>query len=118
VPPSTAAGLLATTSDIANSDFMAGNYKFGLASPNSTAGIVNNGTITTPGGSTVLAAPTVDNGGTIDARLGTVALGAGKTFSVDFNGVQSAEFSRSPARRPAPGSTTPGHSRRMAARFN
>ncbi|HXE16684.1 MAG TPA: filamentous hemagglutinin N-terminal domain-containing protein, partial [Stellaceae bacterium] len=74
-----AAGLLATTADIANSDFMSGKYQFGTASPNAAAGVANYGTINTQGGSTVLAAPNVDNEGTINAKLGTVAVGAGKT---------------------------------------
>src|SRR6185437_8287169 len=87
-----AAGLLATTADIANSDFMGGKYQFGIASPNASAGIANYGTISTQGGSTVLAAPTVDNEGTISAKLGTVAVGAGKTFAVDFDGDNLLSF--------------------------
>ncbi|MGH6980439.1 MAG: filamentous hemagglutinin N-terminal domain-containing protein, partial [Stellaceae bacterium] len=87
-----AAGLLATTADIANSDFLAGKYQFGIASPNATAGVANYGTINTQGGSTVLAAPTVDNEGTITAKLGTVAVGAGKTFAVDFDGDNLLSF--------------------------
>ncbi|HEY7992329.1 MAG TPA: filamentous hemagglutinin N-terminal domain-containing protein [Stellaceae bacterium] len=87
-----AAGLLATTADIANSDFLAGKYQFGIASPNAGAGIANYGTINTQGGSTVLAAPNVDNEGTISAKLGTVAVGAGKTFAVDFDGDNLLSF--------------------------
>ncbi|HEY5208115.1 MAG TPA: filamentous hemagglutinin N-terminal domain-containing protein, partial [Stellaceae bacterium] len=88
-----AAGILATTADIANSDFMAGHYNFGTPSTNSNAGIVNFGTITAAtGGSAVLAAPTVDNEGLIQARLGTVAVGAGKSFTVDFNGDNLLNF--------------------------
>lgn len=87
-----AAGLLATTADIANSDFMGGKYQFGIASPNAGASVVNQGTITTQGGSTVLAAPNVDNEGTVTARLGTVAVGAGKTFAVDFDGDNLLNF--------------------------
>src|SRR6185312_3739397 len=87
-----AAGLLATTADIANSDFMSGKYQFGTASPNAAAGVANYGTINTQGGSTVLAAPNVDNEGTINAKLGTVAVGAGKTFAVDFDGDNLLSF--------------------------
>ena len=87
-----AAGLLATTADISNSAFLSGNYNFNTPSANPNASIVNLGTIVTPGGATVLAAPTVDNEGTITARLGTVALGAGKTFAVDFDGDNLLSF--------------------------
>jgi filamentous hemagglutinin family protein len=87
------AGLLATTADIGNSDFLAGNYNFGTPSSNPNAAIVNNGTITAAnGGSVVLAAPSVDNEGVIEARLGSVTLGAGKTFAVDFDGDNLLSF--------------------------
>ncbi|MGH6990169.1 MAG: filamentous hemagglutinin N-terminal domain-containing protein, partial [Stellaceae bacterium] len=87
------AGLLATTADIANNDFLAGNYNFGTPSSNPNAAIVNNGTIiAAAGGSAVLAAPSVDNEGVIEARLGTVALGAGKTFALDFDGDNLLRF--------------------------
>ncbi|HXP95854.1 MAG TPA: filamentous hemagglutinin N-terminal domain-containing protein, partial [Telmatospirillum sp.] len=80
-------GLLATTSDIRDKDFIAGNYSFGIASPNANASVSNLGTIqTTPGGSVVLSAQTVSNEGVIEARLGTVVLGGAKTFAIDLVG--------------------------------
>src|SRR4029453_9080400 len=80
------AGLLATTSDISNANFMAGKYKFDIADkPN--ASVVNEGRITaTSGGFAALVAPGVRNSGTITATLGKVALAAGNTYTLDFYG--------------------------------
>jgi filamentous hemagglutinin family protein len=77
---------LATTHDIANSDFMAGRYNFtGLGNP--AASIVNQGSITAQtGGFAALVAPGVRNTGIITAKLGTVALAAGNAFTLDFYG--------------------------------
>jgi filamentous hemagglutinin family protein len=87
------AGLLLTTADIANSDFMAGNYNFGIASPNPNAGIVNRGDIEVQSGSSVvLAAPSVDNQGIVEATLGTIEVAGAKTFTVDFYGDKLLSF--------------------------
>src|SRR5664280_853773 len=77
---------LATTHDIANSDFMAGRYNFSI--PGRPDGsIVNQGTITAQtGGFAALVAPGVRNSGTISATLGTVALASGNGFTLDFYG--------------------------------
>jgi filamentous hemagglutinin family protein len=65
------AGFLATTSDIRNSDFMAGRMNFNIPG-RSDASIVNLGRITaTSGGFAALVAPGVRNSGTITATLGT-----------------------------------------------
>ncbi|HUI19198.1 MAG TPA: filamentous hemagglutinin N-terminal domain-containing protein, partial [Alphaproteobacteria bacterium] len=81
------AGLLATTSDIRDQDFLAGNYNFGIASSNPNASIVNQGTITAAsGGSVVLSAASVSNTGLIQAQFGSVVVAGAKTFTVDFNG--------------------------------
>ncbi len=80
------AGFLATTSDIKNEDFMAGRFNFQMPG-RPDASIVNMGTITAAnGGFAALVAPGVRNSGTISARLGTVALGAGNIFNLDFYG--------------------------------
>jgi filamentous hemagglutinin family protein len=77
-------GLLATTSDIADGDFMSGNYSFSSASG---ASIVNQGAIRTAnGGSAVLSAARVSNEGLIEADAGTVVLGGASAFTVDFDG--------------------------------
>jgi filamentous hemagglutinin family protein len=82
----TTAGFLATTSDIKNEDFMAGRFNFNIPG-RPDASIVNMGTITaTNGGFAALVAPGVRNSGIITARLGTVALGAGNLFNLDFYG--------------------------------
>src|SRR5216683_3890935 len=79
-------GLLATTHDIKNSDFMAGRYNFNI-SGNPTASIVNQGSITAAsGGFAALVAPGVRNTGTITATLGTIGLAAGNGFTLDFYG--------------------------------
>ena len=80
------AGLLATTHDIANADFMAGRYNF-LISGNPNASIVNLGTLTAQsGGFAALVAPGVRNSGTITATLGKVSLASGSGFTLDFYG--------------------------------
>src|SRR5205085_12286465 len=87
------AGLMATTSDIKNGDFLSGNYQFGIGSANPNASIVNQGTIrTSPGGSVVLSGARVDNQGLIEAQLGSVVLGGAKTFAVDFQGDKLLSF--------------------------
>src|SRR5262249_16876175 len=81
-------GFLATTSDIANYDFMRGRYKFDHPGKWDASIVVNKGaTITAAnGGFAALVAPTVRNSGTITADLGTIVLGAGNIFSLDFYG--------------------------------
>jgi filamentous hemagglutinin family protein len=76
-------GLLATTSDLANQDFLNGRYNFS-GGRNS---VVNNGVIkASSGGSVVLSAPNVVNNGLIQANAGRVVLGGTDTFTVDFAG--------------------------------
>src|SRR5580704_2436860 len=80
-------GLIATTADIQNGDFLSGNYNFSSASANPNASVVNEGTIrAADGGSVTLAGPTVSNQGLISANLGSVVLGGAQTFTVDFTG--------------------------------
>src|SRR5215470_5757677 len=87
------AGLMATTSDIQNGDFLSGNYQFGIGSSNPNAGIVNQGTIrVSSGGSVVLSGAAVTNQGLIEAQLGSVVLAGAKTFTVDFQGDKLLSF--------------------------
>ncbi|MEQ5778448.1 filamentous hemagglutinin N-terminal domain-containing protein [Thalassospira sp. NFXS8] len=80
-------GLVATTANIRDADFMSGNYNFDIASANPSASIVNAGDISIrDAGLAALVAPNVQNAGVIHARLGKVALGGAKTFSLDFHG--------------------------------
>ncbi|VWB11750.1 filamentous hemagglutinin [Burkholderia lata] len=77
-------GLVASTQNLSDADFLAGNYRF---SGTSTQSVVNDGTITAAdGGSVALLGARVANNGTIQAKLGSVALGAGTAFTVNFDG--------------------------------
>jgi filamentous hemagglutinin family protein len=83
-------GLLATTADIRDQDFLAGNYSFSGATG---AAIVNQGEIrAASGGSVVLAGAQVKNSGLIQADLGTVQLAAGKSFALDLTGDKLIRF--------------------------
>ena len=87
------AGLLATTSDIANQDFLSGTYNFSQASLNPLASVINQGNITAlSGGSVILAGNQVANQGVIQAQLGTVVLAGAKTYAVDFYGDKLLSF--------------------------
>ncbi len=75
-------GLVASTADITNQDFMAGKEVF--TSNGATGSVVNQGTINArDGGSVVLIGGTVSNQGTINARNGDVALAAGSKVTLD-----------------------------------
>jgi len=79
-------GLLATTLDIRNDDFMAGNYRF-RNTGNTGAMVVNAGHITvSDAGLAALVAPGVENSGIITARLGKIQLGSADGFTVDMGG--------------------------------
>ncbi|HAT31696.1 MAG TPA: hypothetical protein DCW29_12835, partial [Janthinobacterium sp.] len=76
-------GLAASTLGISDADFMAGKYRF----TNAGGGVVlNQGSINAPGGYVALLGASVGNEGTISARLGTVALAAGKAITLDVAG--------------------------------
>ncbi|MDI3297484.1 YDG domain-containing protein [Janthinobacterium tructae] len=77
------AGLVASTLDISNADFMAGKYQF---SGNGTGKVLNQGSISAPGGYVALLGANVSNEGTIQARLGSVALAAGRAITLDVAG--------------------------------
>ena len=81
-------GLVATTSDISNHDFINGQYHFNI-SPEFSNTIANQGTITAAeGGLVAFVAPGIKNTGIINARLGKVSLAAGNTFTLDLYGDQ------------------------------
>ncbi len=86
-------GLLATTSDIANQDFLDGHYNFS----GGKGAVTNNGAIHAgAGGSVVLSAPSVANNGLIEAEAGHVVLGGTDTFTVDFNGDHLLSYAMGP----------------------
>jgi len=79
-------GLLATTSNIADSDFMNGNYNF-TPGGNPNATITNDGSITVNnGGLVALVAPNVFNTGTITAQGGQAILASADSYAVDLYG--------------------------------
>ena len=86
-------GLVATTSDIRNQDFLAGRMEFTIPSTDPSASVVNEGDITiADAGYAALVAPHVRNSGTIHARLGRVTLGAAETFALDLYGDELVTF--------------------------
>ena len=85
-------GLLATTADIANSDFLSGNYNFGIASANPNAEHRQLGHDHHAGRLNGAGGAYGGQWGHDQARLGTVAIGAGKTFAVDFDGDNLLSF--------------------------
>lgn len=80
-------GLVASTLNIADSDFAAGRYRFSRNDGVAPAGTVNEGSLTAaPGGVIALVGSTADNRGTITAPHGTAGLASGKTVTLDFQG--------------------------------
>ncbi|CAO3429269.1 MBG domain-containing protein [Azospirillum doebereinerae] len=80
-------GLVASTADIANQDFLAGKEVF--TAKGETGSVVNQGTITAKdGGAVVLIGGTVSNQGTINARGGDAVLASGAkvTLNAGANG--------------------------------
>lgn len=77
-------GLLASTLNMSNQDFMSGNYKLQGASSNA---VINEGNIQAVNGGTVaLVAARVSNIGEIAADRGNVLLGAGSEVLLDLGG--------------------------------
>jgi len=76
-------GLVASTLNISDSDFMAGKYNFSGAGKGA---VLNQGTINADGGYVALLGANVSNEGVISARLGTVALAAGNAMTLDVAG--------------------------------
>jgi filamentous hemagglutinin family protein len=77
-------GLVASTLDVSDASLASGRLKF---SGNGTGSVINQGTITAAnGGYVALLGNHVGNEGTIVAKLGTVALGAGSAATLNFDG--------------------------------
>ena len=78
-------GLVASSLNMLDSDFMAGRYRFsnsGAAGPVINQGLIN----AMPGGVVALIAPVVQNEGTINAPGGAAAMIAANQVDVDFTG--------------------------------
>lgn len=81
-----AAGLVVTTADIADENFLAGRMAFDRPGEPG-ARVENNGQITVrEAGLAALVAPRVVNNGVITARLGRVALAGAEAHTVDLHG--------------------------------
>lgn len=85
-------GLVASTLDISNENFLSGRYEFkalggATGGANGRGAVINAGVLNAAEGGTVaLLGGQVQNDGTITAKLGTVALAAGNGVSLDFAG--------------------------------
>lgn len=80
------AGLVASTHDITDDNFLDGNYVFDQQG-DAGASIVNLGNISIADqGLAAFVGPSVRNDGVIVARLGTVELASANGFTLDFNG--------------------------------
>ncbi|RWQ58827.1 filamentous hemagglutinin N-terminal domain-containing protein [Mesorhizobium sp.] len=79
-------GLIATTHDIANDDFMAGRFNF-TQSGDPAASVVNEGQISIGDyGIGAFVAPGVRNSGVITAKMGSISLASGNAFTLDLYG--------------------------------
>ncbi|MDY0136916.1 MAG: filamentous hemagglutinin N-terminal domain-containing protein, partial [Thiomicrospira sp.] len=77
-------GLVASTRNITNEQFNAGDYRF---EGDSSSAIINQGNIkVADGGYVVMIAAKIDNTGNITANKGTVAMGAGNLVTLDMGG--------------------------------
>ena len=85
-------GLLATTLDIDDADFMGERYEF-HNNAGSRASVINAGTISvTDAGLAALVGPHVENSGVVMANLGQVNLSAANGFTLDFKGDGKVNF--------------------------
>lgn len=86
-------GIMASTSDISDTDFLAGKYNFDKSSQ-SAGSIVNEGKIRAANyGLVALVGTGVRNDGTIEAHAGTIVLASGQKFTIDMYGDQLVNFS-------------------------
>ena len=75
------AGLIASSLNISNADFLSGKLKF--AGTGAEGAVKNAGNITTPsGGQVILIAPNVENSGVITSPKGEIILAAGHTVEL------------------------------------
>ena len=80
-------GLLATTHDIRNDDFLSGRYSFFKTDASLDAEVINQGFLQAcEQGYIVLAGDYAANHGIIMAKLGQVALASGERFTLDLEG--------------------------------
>ncbi|MCP5277302.1 MAG: filamentous hemagglutinin N-terminal domain-containing protein [Thiobacillus sp.] len=83
-------GLVASTLDLTDADFLGGNYRF---QGQATVKVVNDGTITAaPGGYVAFIGRRVENNGSISTPGGTTALGAGSRVDLTLAGNSLLSF--------------------------
>lgn len=88
-------GLVASTLDIADTDFLAGHYRFGGGAGGE---VRNQGALQAQdGGYIALLGNSVTNEGSISTRLGSTALAAGSAITLDFSGDGLLNVSVDPA---------------------
>jgi len=86
------AGLVASTHNIRNEDFLAGRYNFNIPGKPG-ASVINEGTINIADtGIAAFVAPSAANRGVIVAKLGKVVLAAANGFTLDFHGDELLTF--------------------------
>lgn len=107
--------LVATTIGLDTSSLSGGNWSFNSAG-DSTASVVNWGTITTAStGVLAMVAPGVANYGVISANLGRVNLGAANSFTLDMTGDRLIQFAVNPQVTAIPLMQTSGGSTAMTS---
>jgi filamentous hemagglutinin family protein len=86
-------GLIASTLNISNKNFINGNY---IISGTSSNAVINQGNITAfDGGTVMLIAAKVKNEGTIVANSGNVSFAAGSRMTLDFGGPVKVRVTKS-----------------------
>jgi filamentous hemagglutinin family protein len=86
-------GMIASTADITNANFLAGKFIFNIASTYGGS-IINEGNISAANyGLVALLGTSVINHGLIQAELGNIVLASGNKFTLDFMGDQLINFS-------------------------
>ncbi|MBE9560594.1 MAG: filamentous hemagglutinin N-terminal domain-containing protein, partial [Proteobacteria bacterium] len=85
------AGLIASTLNISNQDFINGNMRF--ADLKNAAEILNQGFISSSnGGEVVFVAPKITNEGTISVENGSIVLAAGRSVTINSLNYDNIEF--------------------------
>lgn len=91
-------GLLATTLNISDEDFMRGNYQFSQEVNQPNAVVINNGSINASSYVAFLG-NAVQNNGVINAKMGSVVLASGSAATLDFVGDGLISFAVTEATR-------------------
>jgi filamentous hemagglutinin family protein len=88
------AGLVASTRNITNGDFLNGNYRFSRSSKGDDRVLLNEGKINIKdGGFAVFVGGAIDNKGTVLCEVGNVAMAAGDAVRIKFPTQSSANIS-------------------------